>query len=73
MKKKGRIQVGADADITIFDPDRVKDTATFEKGLSFSDGIEYVLVNGVAVVREGKTVSGVFPGKAVLGNYDERR
>ena len=47
---------GADADITVFDSDRIRDTATFERGLSFSTGIDHVLVNGVAVVRDGKTV-----------------
>ena len=73
MKNKGRLRVGADADITVFDADRVRDTATFEKGLSFSAGIDHVLVNGVAVVRDGKTVPNVFPGRAVLGNYAERR
>jgi dihydroorotase len=72
MKDKGRIRVGADADITVFDAERVIDTATFEKGLSFSAGIDHVLVNGVAVVREGKTVQGVFPGRAVMGNYGSR-
>lgn len=69
IKNKGRIKVGADADITVFDPERIIDTATFEKGLSFSTGIDHVLVNGVAVVRDGKTVQGVFPGGAVVGNY----
>jgi dihydroorotase len=69
MKKKGRLQVGSDADITVFDPARVKDTATFEKGLSFSDGIDHVFVHGIAVVRDGKTVTGVFPGRAVVGNF----
>ena len=73
MRSKGRIRVAADADITVFDPARVKDTATFEKGLSFSTGIDHVLVNGIAVVRDGKTVPNVFPGKAVLGDYAERR
>ena len=73
MKNKGRIRVGADADITVFDAERVVDTATFEKGLSFSAGIDHVLVHGVAVVRDGKTVPNAFPGKPVLGNYAERR
>ncbi|HXV74631.1 MAG TPA: amidohydrolase family protein, partial [Sphingomonadales bacterium] len=44
MKKKGRLQVGADADIVIFDAERVIDTATFESDLSFSEGIRHVLV-----------------------------
>jgi dihydroorotase len=69
MKQKGRLQVGADADITIFDPATVRDKATFEKGLEFSEGIEYVLVNGVVVVREGNTVNNVFPGQPVYGKF----
>jgi N-acyl-D-aspartate/D-glutamate deacylase len=73
MKNKGRLCVGADADITVFDPDRVRDTATFERGLSFSAGIDHVLVNGVPVVRDGKTVPNTFPGKPVLGNYGATR
>jgi len=72
MKNKGRIRAGADADITVFDASRVIDTATFEKGLSFSAGIDHVLVNGVAVVLDGKTIPNTFPGLAVLGNYSER-
>ncbi len=68
MQRKGRLKVGADADITVFDAAEVLDMATFEK-LSFSKGIEHVLVNGVAVVLNGQTVAGVTPGQAVLGNY----
>ena len=40
MRFKGRIQVGADADITIFNPNTIIDKATFEKGLEFSTGVE---------------------------------
>jgi N-acyl-D-aspartate/D-glutamate deacylase len=54
MRFKGRIQVGADADITIFNPDTIIDKATFEKGLEFSAGIEYVMVNGSFVLKNGK-------------------
>jgi N-acyl-D-aspartate/D-glutamate deacylase len=61
---KGRIRVGADADITIFDPDRVIDKATFEEPLQYSEGIEFVLVNGIPVVKNGKLVDNIFPGKA---------
>jgi N-acyl-D-aspartate/D-glutamate deacylase len=64
FKDKGRIRVGADADITVFDPDRVIDKATFDDPLEYSEGIQFVLVNGVAVVENGQLVDGVFPGKA---------
>ncbi len=73
MKNKGRIRVGADADITVFDAETVKDTGTYETGPQFSRGIAHVLVNGVAVVADGKTVPDVFPGKAVVGNYGARK
>ncbi len=69
MRFKGRIQVGADADITIFNSNTVIDKATFEKGLEFSAGIEYVMVNGNFVLKNGKTVSNIFPGQAVYGKF----
>ncbi len=69
MQNKGRLQLDRDADITVFDPSRIIDTATFEDDLSFSAGVEHVLVNGQFVVRNGKTVEGVRPGRAVLGRY----
>jgi dihydroorotase len=65
MRRKGRIQIGCDADITIFDPARVIDRATFDNPAQYSDGIPHVLVAGVPVVRDGKLVEGVFPGEAV--------
>ena len=63
-----RLQVGADADITIFDPKTIIDRADF-KGLQFSEGVEYVLINGELVVSDGKNVENVFPGRAVMGKY----
>lgn len=69
MRYKGRIQIGADADITIFDPNTVIDKSTFEKGLAFSEGIEYVMVNGVFALKNGKTVGNVFSGQPVYGRF----
>ncbi len=67
MKRKGRIQIGSDADVTVFDPARILDTATFEGELTYSTGVEFVLVNGVFVVRDGSLVEGVRPGQPILG------
>jgi dihydroorotase len=64
FKDKGRIRVGADADITIFDPARVIDKATFEEPLQYSEGIPFVLVNGVLVVNNSQLIEGVHPGRA---------
>jgi len=64
FKDKGRIRVGADADITVFDANRVIDKATYEEPLQYSEGIQFVFVNGVAVVKDGQLVDGVFPGRA---------
>jgi len=67
FKDKGRIRVGADADITVFDPLRVIDKATYDEPLQYSEGIQFVLVNGTLVVKDGKLVDGVFPGRAARG------
>ena len=69
MRFKGRIQTGADADITIFNPNTVIDKSTFDKGLEFSGGIEYVMVNGIFVLKNGKTVQNTFAGQPVYGKY----
>jgi N-acyl-D-aspartate/D-glutamate deacylase len=63
LKDKGRIRIGADADITMFDPSRVTDKATFDEPLQHSEGIPFVLVNGIAVVKNGDLVDGVSPGR----------
>jgi N-acyl-D-aspartate/D-glutamate deacylase len=65
FRDKGRIRIGADADITVFDANTIIDKATFENPLQHSAGISYVFVNGIAVIREGNLVSGISPGRAV--------
>jgi N-acyl-D-aspartate/D-glutamate deacylase len=64
MRDKGRIRVGADADLTLFDPETVIDAATYEEPAKYSKGIRYVLVNGVPVVRDG-ALEAITPGRAV--------
>jgi len=65
MKRKGRVQVGADADLALFDPDTITDRATFENPAQYSAGIHYVLVGGVVVVERGRLVEGVKPGQPI--------
>lgn len=65
MRNKGRITVGADADVTIFDAARVIDRATYEKPAQFSEGIRHVIVGGVFVVRDEQLVPGVAPGRPI--------
>ncbi len=65
MAFKGRLQVGADADITIFDPDTITDNATPLHGALPASGIPFVIVNGVPVVKDAVIVEGVYPGKPI--------
>jgi dihydroorotase len=69
MKKKGRLQVGADADLILFDPEQVAARARYLDAKQYSKGILYVLVSGQLVVRRGALVSGVFPGQPVYSQY----
>lgn len=67
FKKKGRVQVGADADLAVFDAATVIDTSTYNEPTKPSQGFRWVLVNGVPVLRDGKITAAVLPGRAARG------
>lgn len=67
FRNKGRIRVGADADITVFDPATVADRATYQEPALASVGFRHVLVNGARVVADGVLKDGVFPGRPARG------
>ncbi len=69
MRRKGRLQAGADADIVVFDAARIIDRATYREPSLPPSGLRDVLVNGVAVVRGGAVRDGVFPGRPVRGPF----
>ena len=64
FERRGLIKEGYAGDITLFDPATIADTATFEKPHAFPTGIPWVLVNGVAVVRNGQH-TGARPGQVL--------
>ncbi len=63
---RGVLKQGMAADVVIFDPATIKDVATFEEPNQLSQGMEYVLVNGVPVIQKGK-MTGALPGKVLRG------
>ena len=65
MRQKGRLSIGADADVTIFDAATVMDRSTYREPALPPIGIRHVLVHGVSVVANGKAIEGVSPGRAV--------
>ena len=66
LTDRGVLKTGMCADLVIFDPARVQDVATFEKPNQLSQGMDFVLVNGVPVIEHGE-MSGALPGKVLRG------
>jgi N-acyl-D-aspartate/D-glutamate deacylase len=64
LTERGLLRAGGFADVTVFDPDRVIDRSTYEKPFQYSEGIEYVVVNGRVVLDKGKP-TGEKPGRAL--------
>ena len=71
MKRKGRVQAGADADLVLFDPDTVRDRATYGDSMQYAIGIRHVLVGGTFVVRDGSVVENVAPGRPIWGRHKQ--
>ena len=70
FKKKGRIQLGADADIVIFDPQTVAANAVYGDPYLKPTGIVHVLVAGQQVMEDSEHLGGPSPGKKILGIND---
>ena len=66
LTDRGVLKAGMWADVVIFDPATVRDLATFDNPNQLSQGMEYVLVNGVPVIDESK-MTGALPGKVLRG------
>jgi len=66
IAERGRVRVGHYADLVLFDPETIVDTATYERPFSYPLGIDMVWVNGRAVVRDGET-TGARPGRVLRG------
>lgn len=64
--QKGRIQLGTDADIVVFDPVRIQDQASYSDPDQPSVGVQYLLVNGIPVVYEGELIEGIYPGQRLV-------
>jgi dihydroorotase/N-acyl-D-amino-acid deacylase len=66
LADRGVLKKGMWADVVIFDPATIRDLATFEKPNQLSEGMQYVLVNGVPVIDNGKATNAL-PGKVLRG------
>ena len=69
LTRRGRIAPGFAADLVVFDPNTIADTATFEAPHSYPTGIAHVAVNGVLVIEHG-AYTGQTPGKVIRGFHD---
>jgi len=72
MKVRGRMQESMVADIVVFEPEKVTDNSTYQKGTLPTTGIPYVIVNGVMVVKDSKVLKDVTPGQPIRFKPEEK-
>ena len=70
MKKKGRVQLGADADLVVFDPETIIDQATYQDPVQDSTGIDHVVVNGVITLKNGQFQDAATGGKPIRAHAE---
>ncbi len=68
MAHKGRVQIGADADLIAIDPKKIEDWATYQHPIQPSVGVVWVMVNGRIVRQNGAPIKGYRPGKWLSPN-----
>ena len=69
MKNKGRIRLGADADLAIFDAQSIIDRATFQEPAQEASGMKFVIVNGVVIMKDSKIQPNVHPGGPIRAPF----
>ena len=73
LRDRGILRPGMKADIVVFDPDKIRDVATFDDPHRFSEGVSDVIVNGVPVLREG-AITAALPGRILRARgYEEKK
>lgn len=72
LKKKARVQVGMDADLLVFDPLNVRDRASVKKPNQFSEGFDFVIINGNIVKDEDGLNKDIRGGIAIKGEFEDR-
>ena len=71
FENRGLVHTGYAADLVVFDPDRIADTATYQAPHAYADGIPFVLVNGVVVVKDGVQTA-ARPGQVLANSILQR-
>ena len=66
LTDRGVLKQGMWADVVVFDPEKVRDVATFDEPNRLSEGMDFVLVNGIPVIEDGE-MTGALPGKVLRG------